>query len=393
MKTGLSASEGYSIGLATKIEAISDIDFSKLRENTVLVAKKVPFYDEILLEKSAVVGIVTDIDNREVYSQIKRKKIGKPIVVGLGDITNIVNNGDKLIVDGVEGIVIVNPKEDVLVDYLQKKATFEENIKKDKRILNVKTRTKKGKRIQVLGNIEGPQDLKNVIECGGEGIGLFNTEYLNKGKGNMPSEDEQFTAYKYAATNLKGKPVVIRIHRDPENKESDFCSKQKEMFKIQLRALLRASVYGNLMIMYPGIEVPSEYLEAKEILKECMKELVKEGRDFNESVQTGIAVETPNAAINSVQIAKYADFISIGADELTKFTKGEVKIDQNKDLKVMDFVKMSIEAAHGEGKNCSVWGEIASDAAFIPILLKNGIDGFCVNAFSILKTKELIMNY
>ena len=397
MKKGLSASEGYSIGLAIKIMANEvdgcssnnsinkSFDITQFKENIVLVVQELNPHIISLLKENSVVGVITDIDCRSSQSAIEIKTLGIPSVVDLKDITNCVNNGDTVIVDGMEGNVIINPNEDIIKEYKIKKSLYEENTKRLKSPMTLKTRTKKGKRIEVLGNISSLEDIKEVIGNGGEGIGLFKTEFLYINENSIPTEDEQFEVYKEAVTVMKGKPTIIRTIKMVES--------LKQQFRIQLRALLRASVYGNLKIIYQIAEGISEYLEVKKIIKECMQELIIEGRDFNGSIQTGVTVEVTSVALNAIELAKYVDFFSIGTNDSAPYTLAAEGIVNESETRVLELIKMTIEAAHGEGKNCSLWGGMASDETLIPLFIKNGLDGFSVNSPFILRTKEIIINY
>lgn len=394
------------------------ISFENLHNNTVVVAHDLTPSDTIQLDKNKVVAFITDLGGKTSHSVIMAKAFQIPAVVGMKDITKYVKNGDIVIVDGVEGMVVINPSRDLIQEYKIKIKNYNMEREKFKDVMYLKIITKSGKRIRFLANIERCEDVEQVIKNGGEGIGLFRTEFLYMNRSDMPQEEEQFKAYKYVLEKMENKPVVIRtldiggdkkLSYFPIGEESNpflgyrsirICLDRKDIFKVQLRALLRASVFGNLKIMFPMISSLEEFLEAKKVLKECMEELILQKKEFNKDLQTGIMVEVPAVAINANEMAQYADFFSIGTNDLIQYTlavdRGNQKVAYLYDPMhpaVLSLIKTTIEAAHKNRKLCSMCGEMASDENAIKYLLQCGLDEFSMNPQSILKIKQLIKNY
>lgn len=388
-----------------------------LENNTIVVAHDLTPSDTAALDKSKVVAFLTNIGGRTSHSAIMARTLEIPAVVGLGNITKSVKDGDKIIVDGIEGIVILNPSDDQVEEYLARKAKFEAEKEELKKLISVETKTKAGKRIEVVGNIGQPQDVLKVIENGGEGVGLFRTEFLYMDRETMPTEEEQFEAYKFVAEKLEGKPVVIRTLDIGGDKKLPYlpmpeemnpflgyrairiCLDRVDIFKTQLRALLRASAYGNIKIMFPMISSVSEFLKSKEILAECTEELRAEGKAFNEKLETGIMIEIPAAAIMADELAKHVDFFSIGTNDLIQYTLAADRMNEKVSYlydpmhpAVLRLIKMTIEAAHNAGKWCGMCGEMAGDEEAIPTLVEYGLDEFSMSASSILRAKQIITN-
>jgi len=389
-----------------------------IEKNTVIVARDLTPSDTAQLDKNKVIAFLTDIGGRTSHSAIMARTLEIPAVVGMNDITSRVKNGDTVIVDGCEGIIVINPDEKTLKQYLQKKCEFEKERELLKKLINIKTITKDGKRIEVVGNIGKPEDIIKVLENGADGIGLFRTEFLYMDRDSIPTEDEQFEAYKYVAQKMGERPVVIRTLDIGGDKKLSYLPMDEEMnpflgyrairlclgridiFKIQLRALLRASAYGNLKIMFPMISSLEEFLQSKKIVKECMEELKSEGKRFNEKLEIGIMVEIPAAAVCADELAKHVDFFSIGTNDLIQYTIAADRMNEKVAYlynplhpAVLKLIQMTIKAAHTEGKWCGMCGEMAGDENAIPILLEYGLDEFSMSASSILNTKKIIMNY
>ncbi|KHD35792.1 phosphoenolpyruvate-protein phosphotransferase [Clostridium acetobutylicum] len=391
--------------------SLADVD-----NNTVVVAHDLTPSDTAQLDKNRVIGFLTNIGGRTSHSAIMARTLEIPAVVGLQDIVESVKNGDTIVVDGAEGVAIINPDEATLKEYEAKKAEYEKKQEKLRELINVETRTKEGKRVEVCGNIGKAKDVEAVLQNGGDGVGLFRTEFLYMDRDQMPTEDEQFEAYKAVVEKMGEKPVVIRTLDIGGDKKLPYlplpeemnpflgyrairlCLGRKDIFKIQLRALLRASVYGNLKIMFPMISSLEEFLSAKEVLKECMGELDKEGKKYNAKLETGIMVEIPAAAVNSEELAKYVDFFSIGTNDLIQYTLAADRMNEKVSYlynpmhpAVLKLIKMTIQSAHKEGKWCGMCGEMAGDEKAIPTLVEYGLDEFSMSASSILTAKELIM--
>lgn len=388
-----------------------------LYNNAVIVAHDLTPSDTAALDKSKVAAFLTNIGGRTSHSAIIARTLEIPAIVGMGDITDSVRNGDTIIVDGIEGIVIVNPSNAQIDEYKAKITQFENEKEELKKLVEVKTQTKSGKRIEVVGNIGKAEDVHKVLENGGEGVGLFRTEFLYMDRDSMPTEEEQFKAYRYAAEKLNGKPIVIRTLDIGGDKKLPYlqmpeemnpflgyrairlCLDRKDIFKVQLRALLRASAFGNIKIMFPMISSVSEFLEAKKLLEECKEELRNEGKDFNDDLETGIMIEIPAAALIADEFAKYVDFFSIGTNDLIQYTIACDRMNEKVSYlynpmhpAVLRLIKMTIDAAHKEGKWCGMCGEMAGDERAIPTLVEYGLDEFSMSASSILRAKQIIMN-
>ncbi|WP_251860751.1 phosphoenolpyruvate--protein phosphotransferase [Clostridium sp. Marseille-Q2269] len=388
-----------------------------LDKDTIIVAQDLTPSDTAQLDKEKVIAFLTNIGGRTSHSAIMARTLEIPAIVGMKDITEYVKNGDVVIVDGSEGTVIINPDEETIEKYEERKKAFLKEKEELKKLINVATITKAGKTVEVCGNIGKPQDVHQVLENGGEGVGLFRTEFLYMDRDNMPSEDEQFESYKYAVEKMDGRPVVIRTLDIGGDKKLPYlqmpeemnpflgyrairlCLDRTELFKVQLRALLRASAFGNLKIMFPMISSLSEFKAAKELLKECMDELKVEGKEFNENLETGIMVEIPAAAVCADELAKYVDFFSIGTNDLIQYTLAADRMNEKISYlynpmhpAVLRLIKMTIDAAHKEGKWCGMCGEMAGDETAIATLVEYGLDEYSMSASSILTAKKLIMN-
>ena len=392
-------------------------DFAITEKNTVVVAHDLTPSDTAQLDRSLVVGFLTNIGGRTSHSAIMARTLEIPAVVGLGDITTSVKNGDLVIVDGIKGIAIINPSEEVVAEYRAKQEAFKAEQEELKKLIEVKTVTKSGKRVEVCGNIGKPEDIDQVLANGGDGVGLFRTEFLYMDRDQAPTEEEQFTAYKTVLEKANGKQVVIRtldIGGDkvlpylplPEEmnpflgyRAIRLCLDRKDIFKVQLRAILRGSAHGNLAIMFPMISSLDEFFQAKEVLAECMAELKAEGKAYNENIKTGIMVEIPAAAVMADEFAKHVDFFSIGTNDLIQYTLAADRMNEKISYlynpmhpAVLRLIKMTIDAAHKEGKFCGMCGEMAGDERATAKLVEMGLDEFSMSASSILGAKKIIMD-
>ena len=396
---------GHTIGLEVK------------EDNTIIVAHDLTPSDTAQLDRSKVKGFITNIGGRTSHSAIMARTLEIPAVVGLGDITTYVKDGDIVIVDGIEGIAIINPDEQTKKLYIEKIATYEEEKEQLKRLIDVSIVTKEGREIEVSGNIGKPEDVAQVIANGGDGIGLFRTEFLYMDRESAPTEEEQFEAYKYVLEEMKGKRVVIRtldIGGDktlpylPLPKEMNpflgyrairLCLEQKELFKVQLRALLRASVYGRLAVMFPMISGIEEFNQAKAIVEECKRELEIEGLAYSNAIEWGIMIEIPAAAVMAEELAKEVDFFSIGTNDLIQYTLAADRMSEKVSYlynpmhpAVLKLIKMTIDGAHKHGKWVGMCGEMAGDEMAIPTLFEYGLDEFSMSATSILGAKKILLN-
>ena len=384
--------------------------------NTVVVAHDLTPSDTAQLDRSKVIGFLTNIGGRTSHSAIMARTLEIPAVVGLGDITTSVKNGDSIIVDGIEGLAIINPDEATIKEYQARLEKFKAEQEELKKLIEVKTTTKSGRRIEVCGNIGKAQDVDQVLANGGDGVGLFRTEFLYMDREEAPSEEEQFEAYKYVLEKTEGKQVVIRtldIGGDktlpylplPEEmnpflgyRAIRLCLDRRDIFKVQIRALLRASVYGNLAVMFPMISGLEEFQTAKEFVEECKAELREEGIAYSDSIQWGIMVEIPAAAVYADELAKYVDFFSIGTNDLIQYTLAADRMSEKVSYlynpmhpAVLRLIKMTIDGAHKHGKWVGMCGEMAGDERAIPTLVEYGLDEFSMSATSILTAKKIIM--
>ncbi|MDU1936908.1 MAG: phosphoenolpyruvate--protein phosphotransferase [Clostridium sp.] len=391
--------------------------FAITEANTVVVAHDLTPSDTAQLDRSKVVGFITNIGGRTSHAAIMARTLEIPAVLGLGDITSAVKTGDKIIVDGITGDVIINPSEDVIAEYEAKKEKFKEEQEELKKLIDVTTTTKSGKRVEVCGNIGQPEDVLGVIANGGDGVGLFRTEFLYMDRDNAPTEEEQYESYKFVLEKMEGKQVVIRtldIGGDktlpylplPEEmnpflgyRAIRLCLDRKEIFKVQLRALLRASVYGNLCVMFPMISGLEEFQNAKAVVEECKAELRAEGKEYSDSIQWGIMVEIPAAAVYADELAKHVDFFSIGTNDLIQYTLAADRMSEKVSYlynpmhpAVLRLIKMTIDGAHKHGKWVGMCGEMAGDEAAIPTLVEYGLDEFSMSATSILNAKKIILD-
>lgn len=391
--------------------------FAITEANTVVVAHDLTPSDTAQLDRSKVVGFITNIGGRTSHAAIMARTLEIPAVLGLGDITSAVKTGDKIIVDGITGDVIINPSEDVIAEYEAKKEKFKAEQEELKKLIDVKTTTKSGKRVEVCGNIGQPEDVFGVIANGGDGVGLFRTEFLYMDRDNAPTEEEQYESYKFVLEKMEGKQVVIRtldIGGDktlpylplPEEmnpflgyRAIRLCLDRKEIFKVQLRALLRASVYGNLCVMFPMISGLEEFQNAKAVVEECKAELRAEGKEYSDSIQWGIMVEIPAAAVYADELAKHVDFFSIGTNDLIQYTLAADRMSEKVSYlynpmhpAVLRLIKMTIDGAHKHGKWVGMCGEMAGDEAAIPTLVEYGLDEFSMSATSILNAKKIILD-
>ena len=390
--------------------------FAITEANTIVVAHDLTPSDTAQLDRSKVVGFLTNIGGRTSHSAIMARTLEIPAIVGLKDITTSVKNGDTVIVDGIEGICIINPEQSVIDEYTAKREKFLAEQEELKKLITVKTVTKSGRRVEVCGNIGSPADAEAVVANGGDGVGLFRTEFLYMDRDSAPTEEEQFESYKKVLEVMDGKQVVIRTLDIGGDKTLPYlplpqemnpflgyrairlCLDRKDIFKVQIRALLRASVYGNLAVMFPMISGLEEFQAAKEFVEECKAELKAEGIEYSEKIQWGIMVEIPAAAVYADELAKHVDFFSIGTNDLIQYTLAADRMSEKVSYlynpmhpAVLRLIKMTIDGAHKHGKWVGMCGEMAADEAAIPTLVEYGLDEFSMSATSILTAKKIIL--
>jgi phosphoenolpyruvate-protein phosphotransferase (PTS system enzyme I) len=388
---------------------------SMIHEEVIIVAEDLTPSDTAQLNRQFVKGFTTDIGGRTSHSAIMARSMEIPAVVGTKTVTKDIKNGDLIIVDGINGEVHINPSQETIEKYKKEQADFEAQKAEWAKLVNEKSFSKDGHQVELAANIGTPNDLEGVIKNGGEGIGLYRTEFLYMGRDQLPTEEEQFEAYKTVLERMEGKPVVVRTLDIGGDKELPYlnlpkemnpflgfrairlCLEEQDLFRTQLRALLRASSYGNLKIMFPMISTLAEFREAKAILEEEKEKLVSNGTVVSDNIEIGIMVEIPSTAILADQFAKEVDFFSIGTNDLIQYTMAADRMNERVSYlyqpynpAILRLVKMVIDAAHKEGKWVGMCGEMAGDEIAIPILLGLGLDEFSMSATSILKARSQI---
>ncbi|MBF2389015.1 phosphoenolpyruvate--protein phosphotransferase [Listeria welshimeri] len=384
-------------------------------EEVVVVAADLTPSDTAQLNRKFVKGFVTDIGGRTSHSAIMARSLEIPAVVGTKEVTASVAKNDMVIIDGLEGNVIIHPTEEQIAHYEKIKSDFALQQAEWEKLKNEKTVSKDGVHVELAANIGTPNDLEGVISNGGEAVGLYRTEFLYMGRDNFPTEEEQFEAYKAVVSGMDGKSVVVRtldIGGDktlpylelPEEmnpflgfRAIRLCFANEELFRTQLRALLRASVYGNLKIMFPMIATVNEFRQARDILLDEKAKLKAAGTEVSDSIELGIMIEIPAAAVLADQFAKEVDFFSIGTNDLIQYTMAADRMNERVSYlyqpynpSILRLVKMVIDASHKEGKWTGMCGEMAGDQTAVPLLLGLGLDEFSMSASSILKSRSLI---
>ena len=402
--------------LIKKVLGIENIDLSKLPYGSILVAKDLTPSMTAGLNPDNVLGIVTQFGGKTSHSAILARALEIPAVVGLSNLPEDISDDTDILLDGESGEVIILPTDNEKSDYENKKKNYDANKEMLKKYRELPSISKDGKKVEIAGNIGSPEDAKKVIENGGEGIGLFRTEFLFMDRDCMPTEEEQFESYKEVATAMEGKPVIIRtldIGGDKEipymgivQDENPFlgyrairlCLDRKDDIYIpQLRALLRASAFGNIKIMLPLITSMDEIREAKALIGDIKKELDEKNITYNKNIEVGIMVETAAASLLADIFAKEVDFFSIGTNDLIQYTmsvdRGNVKI-AGLYSPFSPAVLRSINRIITEGKRAGIMvgmcGEAAADPLLIPVLLAWGMDEFSMSASSILKSRQII---
>ena len=398
------------------ILGIKVVDLAGLDEEVVLIAHDLTPSDTATMNKNMVLGFLTDIGGRTSHTAIMARTLEIAAVVGLNDITKKVKDGDYIVFNGDTGEVIVNPDEETKAKYASLKEEFEEYRKSLELLKGQASITTDGRHVELAGNIGSPNDVEGLIKNDAEGVGLYRTEFLYMDKeDSYPTEEEQYEAYKAVLEGMNNKPIVIRTLDIGGDKELPYfemeaemnpflgyrairlCLDRKDIFKTQLRALYRASVHGKLRIMFPMISSLEELLDAKEVIKEVLKELDAENIAYSNDVEVGMMIEIPSAAVISDVLAKHVDFFSIGTNDLIQYTCAVDRMNQKIshlynqfNPAVLRLIKMVIDNAHKEGKWVGMCGESAGDQRMIPILLGFGLDEFSMSPISILPARKLI---
>lgn len=395
-----------------------DMNISEVPAGTILVAEDLTPSMTAGIVKENVAGIITAVGGKTSHSAILARALEIPAVLSVDGIVDMVSDGMTAVVDGCDGICILDPSQEEVDEYQAKR----EKYLSDKALLEVyrgkDTVTADGVKVHLYGNIGNPEDAKQVAACDGEGVGLFRTEFLFMGASELPSEEEQFQAYKAAAETMEGREVIIRTldvggdkdipYLGLEKEDNPFlgfravryCLQNKDSYRVQLRALLRASAFGDIKIMVPLVTCVDEIRSVKALVKELMVELDAENIAYNKDIQVGAMIETPAASIIADLLAKEADFFSIGTNDLTQYTmavdRGNAKVAylySSYNPAVLRSMKNIIEAANAAGIMVGMCGEAAADPLLIPLLISFGLGEFSVSATSVLATRGTIAKW
>ena len=390
---------------------------SMINEEVVVVAHDLTPSDTAQLDRNFVKAFVTDIGGRTSHSAIMARSLEIPAIVGTKEITAKVKEGDILAVNGIEGDVIIDPTDEQKAEFEKAGADYAAQKAEWEKLKNAETVTADGKHFELAANIGTPKDLVGVHNNGGEAVGLYRTEFLYMDSPDFPTEDDQYEAYKAVLEGMEGKPVVVRTMDIGGDKELPYLqlphemnpflgyralrislSEQgDEMFRTQMRALLRASVHGNLRIMFPMVATLKEFRAAKAIFEEEKQKLISEGKEVSDTIQVGIMIEIPAAAVLADKFAKEVDFFSVGTNDLIQYTMAADRMNervsylyQPYNRSILRLIKNVIDAAHAEGKWAGMCGEMAGDQTAVPLLVGMGLDEFSMSATSILKTRSLM---
>ena len=397
---------------------IEDVDISKVAPGTVLVAKDFTPSMTSQINKDNVVGIITEVGGKTSHSAILARALEIPAVLSVPDATSIVKDKDTVVVDGTEGVVHINPDGDVLSSYIRKREDFIRKQAELKGFMGKETKTADGLSLELFCNIGTPKDAKKAIECDGEGIGLFRSEFLFMDNNHMPTEDEQFAAYKEAAETMGGKAVIIRTldiggdkdipYLNMKKEENPFlgyravryCLGNKDSYLIQIRAIIRASAFGKVKIMIPLVTCVDELRAVKGLVEDIKKDFNEKGIAYDKNIEVGCMIETPSASLIADILAKEADFFSIGTNDLTQYT---MSVDRgNSDVaylysafqpSVLRSIKYIIECGRNAGIPVGMCGEAAADPLMIPLLISFGLTEFSVNPVLVLTARCIISKW
>ena len=398
------------------LAGVKGTDVSNINQEVIIVAEDLTPSETALLDKKYVRGFLTDIGGKTSHAAIMARSLEIPAILGLGNITSKVKTGDIVAMDGENGDVLINPSKEELKEFENKAKLFADEQKENLKFIGKDSLTADGKHLELAANIGAPKDVEGANNNDAEGIGLFRSEFLYMDAKDWPTEEEQYKSYSEVLKGMgKSKRVVVRTldiggdktltyYKFPEEmnpflgyRAIRLCLDKKDVFKTQLRALLRASVHGKLAIMFPMIATVEEFKKAKSILENCKKELISEKIKVSENIEVGMMVEVPAAAAISKQFAKYADFFSIGTNDLMQYTMAADRMSekvaylyQPLNPAILNMINMTIEGAHSEGKWVGMCGEMAGDKNAIPFLVGMGLDEFSMSATSILSARRQI---
>ena len=412
------ASDYKDIGyqLMHKLKGIKPKDLSLIEKNSIVISKELTPSDTSNMNKENVAGFATDLGGKTSHTSIIAQTLDIPALVGMQDISTKVQGGEKAIIDGDEGVIILNPSEDLIADYESKIKVQKEKQERLKEVKDKEAITKDGKKVEVAANIGNIEDLKIAIENGCDGVGLFRTEFLYMENDHFPTEEEQFEVYKEATEMLGQKPLIIRTLDIGGDKGLDYftfpveenpflgyrairlCLDREDIFRTQLKALVRASAFGNLKIMIPMVINISEFKRTLEIIEEIKSELDQNGVEYNKNLEVGIMIETPASVFMADQFIKYVDFFSIGTNDLSQYTlavdRGNENINNlynNFNPAVLRAIKHVIDESHKAGKWTGMCGQFASDTEATKLLLGLGLDEFSASSSKVAEVKDTIL--
>jgi phosphotransferase system enzyme I (PtsI) len=386
-----------------------------LPEPSIIVANDLTPSDTAHFDRTNVLGFVTEKGGVTSHTAILAEALGIPAIVGVKDVLREIHDRDELIIDGHEGLVVVEPSQEVRQVYVTRRRQLEEDAAELRECASLPGATKDGRTVEVAANIGSPKDVDTALKMGADGVGLYRTEFLFLDRDSPPTEDEQFEAYRVVLERFNGKPVVFRTLDIGGDKEVPYLNLPKELnpslgvrairlclstgdlFRTQLRAILRASAYGKARIMYPMIAVKEEILQANAVLEEVRKELEVSKAAFDKGIEVGIMVEIPSAALNAEELADYVDFFSIGTNDLTQYTFAADRTNerlsylyQPLNSAVLGLIKMTVDASHKKGKWTGVCGELAGNPEAIPILVTMGVDELSMSSQKIPLAKKTV---
>ena len=403
--------------LVKNVLGIAVVNLSTIDEEVILVAKDLTPSETAQINLKYVLGFVTDIGGRTSHTSIMARSLELPAIVGTNDITARVNNGDMLILDGINNQIIINPTAEQLAEAKKFQAQFQAEKDELAKLKDLPAITLDGHQVEVCANIGTVKDTEGAIRNGAEGVGLYRTEFLFMDRDALPTEEEQFKAYKEVAEAMPDQPIIVRTMDIGGDKELPYMNFPKEMnpflgwravriffdrediMHAQLKAILRASAFGKLRIMFPMIISVEEFRSLKATVEQLKAELRADGKAFDESIEVGIMIETPAAAVMAHHLAKEVDFFSIGTNDLTQYT---LAVDRGNEMisamynplspSVLTLIKMVIDASHDNGKWTGMCGELAGDERATLLLLGMGLDEFSMSAISVPRIKKLIRN-
>ena len=390
-------------------------DIASISEPVVIIAKEITPSDTSQMDAKFVKGLATDLGGRTSHAAIMARTLRIPAVVGAEDVTSTIKNGDMVIVDGLHGDIIVDPSQAQIDEYQAKADSFEKERAEWAKLVDAPSVSKDGQHFEIAANIGTPDDVADAVKQGADGVGLFRSEFLYMSSDHLPTEDEQFEAYKKAVVGMQGKPVVVRTLDIGGDKPLNYlplpeemnpflgyrairiCLHRPDIFKTQLRALIRASEFGPVAIMFPMIATLTELRQAKVIYQECKDELQKDHPGLGDNVKIGMMIEVPLAALYADQLAKEVDFFSIGTNDLIQYCfaadRGNDAVSylyQPLNPAFLRLIKHVIDAAHANNTKAAMCGEMAGDQLAMPLLLGMGLDEYSMSASSILRTRSMM---